>query len=480
MYLILFIDESLGLDDVLRSASVHANANIILHYFANAENGDYTISTQCFGGDSCKVTYNIFKRLNGQVDALLEQDHEFDVLESEHLSNIEESLDYASKTLEDSFIQATIPWEKSCIEQWRQELQTSFHWVNRAKDNVVIGVVGNSKVGKSTMINTLLGVNLLPTLEGTICTSVGTRISYMDSDIYTAEIELISPAELLSSLDLYISLLEEIETYEKEIKDEYKSDEAREALKISLSSVKDKIEASHTRLSLIFGEEHLKKLRKGHNSDKKWKEAIRILEKPPICIQENTPKSMEDKIISYIDSETCSQFDGNIPLAPLVSEVKISGRFDILKTGTSIIDLPGITDSNVVRRNVALEKISSCHYIWHLVDIHNARDNSQTLLWEEITKSAPHLLDTLLIIPTKFALDIKSAAETYRKEVNKKPKGGFSVLMHRYQRCIALYSSELRMQSHKISEEHSIANSPILPIDSKEWSCNKMVCISLS
>jgi ABC-type glutathione transport system ATPase component len=70
------------------------------------------------------------------------------------------------------------------------------------KTQTIIGVIGNSGVGKSSLINALLNQpSLVPVSSNHSCTAVVTRISYGDGHCdYSGEIEYFTAEEWLSEL----------------------------------------------------------------------------------------------------------------------------------------------------------------------------------------------------------------------------------------------------------------------------------------
>ncbi|RPA73485.1 hypothetical protein BJ508DRAFT_334018 [Ascobolus immersus RN42] len=210
----------------------------------------------------------------------------------------------------------------------------------------IIGVVGNTGAGKSSVINALLGEEaVLPTSGMRACTAVVTEVSYntfADDSAYRAEIEFITKEEWEKELSgLFGQIVDEEHPEAKE------SSKTAADIKIAW----DKLEAVYP-----------------------W-------------AQRNAGLSQaEFDVCAYIDSTSEDQNNlngGRGPVErefnywPLIKVVRIFLKSEVLKTGAVIVDLPGLQDSNKARMAVAESYMKKCNSLWIVAEVNRAA-NSQT------------------------------------------------------------------------------------------------------
>ena len=264
--------------------------------------------------------------------------------------------------------------------QWLQSIDNVQKQAVRTR--TVIGVVGNTGAGKSSVINALLDEErLLPTNCMRACTAVITEISYnYDSTAYSAEIEFISDRDWRLELEtLFKDLLDGSGNVSRDCTNE--DNEAGIAYAkikavypkltrddISKSSVEDLIQ--HGNVSRLLGSSR--------------------------SIKDTDPMMFYKKLQSFVDSKektTKSEKDKSdkekkkpreMEFWPLIKVVRLYIRAPALSTGAVIVDLPGVHDSNQARAAVAQNYMKQCTGLWICAPINRAVDDkaAKSLLGE--------------------------------------------------------------------------------------------------
>lgn len=63
-----------------------------------------------------------------------------------------------------------------------------------------------------------------------------------------------------------------------------------------------------------------------------------------------------------------------LPLWPLVGKVQIYCNSPVLASGATLVDLPGVADSNSARSSIAQEYMKNASFVWIVAPIHRAID----------------------------------------------------------------------------------------------------------
>ncbi|KAH9867685.1 hypothetical protein IAQ61_008279 [Plenodomus lingam] len=244
----------------------------------------------------------------------------------------------------------------------------------------VVGVVGNTGAGKSSVINALLDEErLVPTNCMRACTAVVTEISWNastdSSDRYRAEIEFIGHADWEKELHMLLKeFLTDNGTLLKDVSDPNSDagiawarfhsvypDIPRDSIgdctvpnlmaKPSIATIL----GSTKRIAAAVSGRFYNKLQKYVDS------------------REKVTKKNKDK-----DKKTAFQME----YWPLIKVVKIYTKSPALSTGACIVDLPGVHDSNAARAAVAQGYMKRCTGLWIVAPINRAVDDkaAKTLL----------------------------------------------------------------------------------------------------
>ena len=266
------------------------------------------------------------------------------------------------------------------VGQWLQTIDNVHKQAVRTR--TVIGVVGNTGAGKSSVINALMDEErLLPTNCMRACTAVITEISYnYDRTAYSAEIEFITAHDWRVELEiLFKDLLDGNGNVSREC--------ANEDSEAGIAYAK--IKAVYPRLTKDdISNSSVEELMR-HNSVSRLLGSSR-------SVQETDSLLFYKKLQSYVDSKektTKSEKEKSdkekkkpreMEFWPLIKVVRLHVRAPALSTGAVIVDLPGVHDSNQARAAVAQNYMKQCTGLWICAPINRAVDDkaAKSLLGE--------------------------------------------------------------------------------------------------
>ena len=269
-------------------------------------------------------------------------------------------------------------------QQWLQQIEMVRDLAKSSR--AVIGVVGNTGAGKSSVINALLDEErLVPTNCMRACTAVVTEISYnkIDNEAakYRAEIEFIKPEDWQRELAV---LFEEVFDGQGLSKDANNPDSIAGVAYAKIRAVYPKHTKDMLRNSTIEQLMNVSNVNGILGTVKR--------------IQSRDCASFYQRLQHYVDSQQKPNGKkGAKPtrepqLWPLIKVVRIYTKANALSTGAVIVDLPGVHDSNAARAAVAESYIKECTGLWIVAPITRAVDD----------KAAKSLLGTTFKRQLKF------------------------------------------------------------------------------
>lgn len=241
-----------------------------------------------------------------------------------------------------------------------------------APTRTVVGVVGNTGAGKSSVINALLDEErLLPTNCLRACTASPTEISFNYSDdpeeLYRAEIEFISIEEWVRELHvLFSDLLDS------------NGQISREA-----TNTDSDAGVAYAKVRAVYPQKTREMLAQANPENLANEPAVRDILGTTKLLKNATAKELYQRMQHYVDSKEKSTgpVDNRkrvgVPMEywPLIKVVRIFTKAHALSTGAVIVDLPGVQDSNAARAAVAANYMKSCTGLWIVAPITRAVDD---------------------------------------------------------------------------------------------------------
>ncbi|EEQ83790.2 uncharacterized protein BDCG_00595 [Blastomyces dermatitidis ER-3] len=236
---------------------------------------------------------------------------------------------------------------------------------------VIIGVVGTTGAGKSSLINAILDEErLVPTNSMRACIAVVTEISFNHSpNRYRAEIEFISLAEWEEELNLIFG---DIKLENQQTRDNSDSAIACAKATAVYPDIPDILKSS------------IKELLVHENVSNLLGKTVEFAEDDPVLFY--------TKLQKYVDSKTQTRRKGmngkskandrkDMKFWPLIRVVRLYVKAPVLATGAVIVDLPGTQDANAARAAVASRYIERCSSLWIVAPITRATDPKWTALF---------------------------------------------------------------------------------------------------
>ncbi|KAI0315373.1 hypothetical protein OF83DRAFT_1173899 [Amylostereum chailletii] len=218
--------------------------------------------------------------------------------------------------------------------------------------SIRIGLCGVTGAGKSSLLNALLGDNLIPTSSFRACTATVTEVSYHPLPEIHACVLFVTEDEWRGEIQ---ALMDEVSPAEGEepphapppghptwakIEEVYPSLTFAHFLKMSADDV------------LAFGVE----ARKFLGTEKQ--------------IRASDTQTFSEEIQQYVSGTVSSAPSRKTgALWPLIVKTHILCNADILSTGAILVDLPGSGDTNVARGSVARNYVGSCDKVWIVAPI---------------------------------------------------------------------------------------------------------------
>ncbi|KAK3379824.1 hypothetical protein B0T24DRAFT_655432 [Lasiosphaeria ovina] len=252
------------------------------------------------------------------------------------------------------------------------------HWVksiknvqNKArKPKTVIGVVGATGAGKSSIINAILDEEcLVPTNCKRACTAVITELQYNHSDDpkekYRAEVHFISKDDWVAELKILLD-------YTKSVDGQMDFGSSNDDTEVRIAY--SKIRSVHPNLTN-------ESILKSGFTIQSLVEEIGVAEDFGTIkkISASSIDELGNELLKFIDSKEkkaeLEEKEALMEYWPLIKVVKIFVKASVLESGLVLVDLPGVKDSNAARSAVASKYIEQCTGLWVVAPIERAVDD---------------------------------------------------------------------------------------------------------
>ncbi|KAL8711916.1 MAG: hypothetical protein Q9225_007039 [Loekoesia sp. 1 TL-2023] len=252
------------------------------------------------------------------------------------------------------------------------------------KTKTIIGVVGNTGAGKSSVINSILDEErLVPTNCMRACTAVVTEIAYNNEDTpYRARIEYIQPSDWEEELKV---LFQDLITSSGTLSSEHTKEDTDAGI-------------AYAKIKAVYPEKTREEIAKS-SIEKMVHDVLHILGKSPE-IRETNAFRFYRRLQEFVDSKEKTTSDKNtathkkkhpakeMEVWPLIKVVKIYVKSSVLSTGCVLVDLPGTHDSNAARAAVAESYMKQTTGLWIVTPINRAVDDkaAKSLLGESFKR----------------------------------------------------------------------------------------------
>ncbi|KAI1336959.1 hypothetical protein F5Y15DRAFT_426715 [Xylariaceae sp. FL0016] len=271
---------------------------------------------------------------------------------------------YVMDQLENTIIKSSNPEATS----WRKAFQDIRDQATPTR--TVVGVVGNTGAGKSSVINALLDEErLLPTNCLRACTASPTEISFNYSEdpqeLYRAEIEFISKLDWVRELEvLFSDLLDANGNVSREC-----------------TNGDSDAGVAYAKVKAVYPHKTKDMISQANPADLADEASVRGLLGSVKVLKATSAQDLYKGLQYYVDSKEkvsgTSNRRNDVPMEywPLIKVVRIHTKADALTTGAVIVDLPGVQDSNAARAAVAATYMKSCRGLWIVAPINRAVDD---------------------------------------------------------------------------------------------------------
>ncbi|XP_076155197.1 nuclear GTPase SLIP-GC-like [Alosa pseudoharengus] len=232
-----------------------------------------------------------------------------------------------------------------------------------SKKKTTVGVFGKSGVGKSSLINTILGEeDLLPSGTITACTSVIIQVESNTTDSnYTAEIDFI-PKEVWEK---------EVKNHLNALSQAKESDEDKD--EDTLSTAQEKVRA-------VYGDIRPNATLEELIDEQNFTAIPEFLVSSKKTVSCTTASELSEEINSFTRSDDSSPGQHFWPLVKTVT-IKIPSGKGL--QNIAFIDLPGTGDFNKSRDEMWKKCLSRCSTVWIINDMNRAASDKEP--WKILT-----------------------------------------------------------------------------------------------
>ncbi|KAJ4302862.1 hypothetical protein N0V90_001753 [Kalmusia sp. IMI 367209] len=240
----------------------------------------------------------------------------------------------------------------------------------------VIGVIGDSGVGKSSLINSLLDAKDLARASGSACTCVATEYHYHERDDYIIQVEYFTLEELKKQYQEMIRDYQENESPPSDATEEHLQDLQRKA-RLAKKTLRASFGKRMKQTPSVFT------FQIDHAVDTMLQWASQLLPRDRVgqSIQTrethstlSTCSSRLRELISEDKVAETNRVEQTCPW-PFLRKLKVYLKAYILSKGLIVADLPGLRDANTARQYITERYILQCHQILAVTSIERAITN---------------------------------------------------------------------------------------------------------
>ena len=251
--------------------------------------------------------------------------------------------------------------------QWLQAIEKVQS--QAAQPETIVGVVGNTGAGKSSIINAMLDEErLVPTNCMRACTAVVTEISYNSSDDpYRADIEFIIREDWERELRV---LFHDLFDGSGNVSREASNEESEAGVAYA------KIKAVYPKFTReMLQNSSVEQLMRHPNVQNVLGSKREIAESDSLRFYKKLQFFVDSKEKTTGEKDKDKKPARDLEFWPLIKVVRLYVKAEALSTGAVIVDLPGIHDSNAARSAVAEGYMKQCTGLWIVAPITRAVDD---------------------------------------------------------------------------------------------------------
>ncbi|CAB4895608.1 MAG: hypothetical protein F2812_02770 [Actinobacteria bacterium] len=235
---------------------------------------------------------------------------------------------------------------------------------------VRVALLGDTNAGKSTLVNAVLGQRLLPSSSSGPGTAVVSTLRHRPGPTITVEILFATGANLRRACQ---ELLDQLAALRDQPDD----------IDIDLD-ILDLVDASRRRLGRVFGATLRDYLATGRVSVlHEVPEAAAIVAEGRRVVDSTSADDVHRTLLAHADASAAIGY--------LVERVDIAGDFPALRTGVTLLDLPGLNDPDARRTAAARQAIADADVVWVVYPLDTGLGTS-TIRAVQSTLTAHHLL----------------------------------------------------------------------------------------
>ncbi|KAH8664648.1 hypothetical protein BX600DRAFT_464800 [Xylariales sp. PMI_506] len=236
----------------------------------------------------------------------------------------------------------------------------------RCPSTRIVGFVGDSGVGKSSVLNSLLDFKRMARTSnsGAACTCVITEYHYHEAESFTVEIELFTEAEIMQQIG---SLLRSYRHYHlnKDEMDAENSKNMAERAQVAqdtfIAMFRDRLTGNQALLTESSETSVLKTLTA-------W-----MRDRAPLTMNTREVRSSLSDCSKVLAQLTSEDIATKTPAVwPYIKKIKVFSNAYILSRGLILVDLPGLRDLNSARRDITERYLLNCHEIFVVCNIGRA------------------------------------------------------------------------------------------------------------
>jgi hypothetical protein len=259
--------------------------------------------------------------------------------------------------------------------QWLQSIENVKKLAVQTK--TIVGVVGNTGAGKSSVINAMLDEERLVAVNCMrACTATVTEISYnYEQKPYRAEIEFITAQDWEKELKiLFEDLIDANGSISKEATNE---DSEAGVAYAKIRAVYPKLTKdmlANSQINTLMRHDNVRNVL-GTTRDFASDDSLIFYKKLQSYVDSKEKTTGKNKTTENEKKPKEKKPAREMEFWPLIKVVRLYVKSDALSTGAVIVDLPGVHDSNAARSAVASQYLKQCSGLWILAPINRAVDD---------------------------------------------------------------------------------------------------------